>query len=31
MVITLSSVIKKVKTGIPGFDELLYGGIPEKK
>jgi KaiC domain protein len=23
-------VIKKVKTGIPGFDELLYGGIPEK-
>ncbi|MEM0046368.1 MAG: KaiC domain-containing protein [Fervidicoccaceae archaeon] len=26
----MSSVIKKVKTGIPGFDELLYGGIPEK-
>jgi len=26
----MSSVIKKVKTGIPGFDELLYGGIPDK-
>lgn len=26
----MSSIIKKVKTGIPGFDELLYGGIPDK-
>ncbi|ABL78196.1 KaiC domain-containing protein [Thermofilum pendens] len=24
------SVIEKVKTGIPGFDELLYGGIPKR-
>ncbi len=26
---TLSRIIKRVKTGIPGFDELLEGGIPE--
>ncbi len=24
------SVIEKVKTGIPGFDDLLYGGIPKR-
>jgi len=24
------SVIEKIKTGIPGFDELLYGGIPKR-
>lgn len=24
------SVIEKVKTGIPGFDELLFGGIPKR-
>jgi circadian clock protein KaiC len=26
---TLSNIIKRVKTGIPGFDELVEGGIPE--
>jgi KaiC domain protein len=24
------SIIEKVKTGIPGFDDLLYGGIPKR-
>jgi len=24
------SVIEKVKTGIPGFDDLLFGGIPKR-
>jgi len=26
----LMSVIEKIKTGIPGFDDLLYGGIPKR-
>lgn len=26
----MMSVIEKVKTGIPGFDDLLYGGIPKR-
>ncbi|MGC8836202.1 MAG: KaiC domain-containing protein [Infirmifilum sp.] len=26
----MSGVIEKVKTGIPGFDDLLYGGIPKR-
>ncbi|MEA3294823.1 MAG: ATPase domain-containing protein [Euryarchaeota archaeon] len=26
---TISKVIKRVSTGIPGFDELVEGGIPE--
>lgn len=24
------SIIEKIKTGIPGFDDLLYGGIPKR-
>lgn len=24
------NMIKKVKTGIPGMDEILHGGIPER-
>jgi len=24
------SIIEKVRTGIPGFDDLLYGGIPKR-
>lgn len=31
MVISMSTVsIERVKTGIPGLDELLYGGIPKR-
>jgi KaiC domain protein len=26
----MSMVVEKVKSGIPGFDELLYGGIPKR-
>ncbi len=26
---SISKVVKRVKTGIPGFDELIEGGIPE--
>ncbi|WP_457754015.1 ATPase domain-containing protein, partial [Thermococcus sp.] len=23
-------MVKRVKTGIPGMDEILHGGIPER-
>jgi circadian clock protein KaiC len=26
---SISSIIKRIKTGIPGFDEFLEGGVPE--
>ncbi len=26
---SISNIIKRVKTGVPGFDELVEGGIPE--
>ena len=26
---SISKIIKRVKTGVPGFDELIEGGIPE--
>ena len=26
----MSEVVRRVRTGIPGLDEILYGGIPER-
>ena len=28
--LSMSEVVRRVRTGIPGVDEILYGGIPER-
>jgi KaiC domain protein len=30
MVISMSSTIERVRTGIPGLDDLIYGGMPKR-